>query len=430
MSLLSRIRDYFQPAPAPQQEPERYAPAPFSPDDEYFDKLEGAPSASGISVTPENAAGITAFWRAVQIVGGVIASMPFEVYEVTDDSAQRRRTHPISVLLRRGPNSRLTKFDFFQTMILHLLTFGNFYGVVYRNGITGSVERIEILPPQEVKVEENSRGQLVYVTRIDNKETRYLSDRVIHISGLAWNGYSGLNIIDTFRDVFGTALANQSFMAAFYANGAAVTGIISVPQKLDDSAYKRLSRSWQEKYGGAKNAGKTAILEQGAAYQKVGFTPEEAGSGNAKKISISDIARITGVPQFLLEDLDRATFNNIEHLGQMFVTYTILPMVGNITAELSRKLLPVQEINSHEVRADMHVLLRADSEGRARLTESMMKWGIINRDEARAMEGINPIADGSGQAYYIPMNMIDPTAPIPEPVEPQNITTNEPQDEQ
>jgi len=60
----------------------------------------------------------------------------------------------------------------------------------------------------------------------------------------------------------------------------------------------------------------------------------------------------------------------------------------------------------------------------------MMKWGVINRDEARAMEGINPIPDGSGQAYYIPMNMIDPTAPIPEPVEPQNITTNEPQDEQ
>jgi HK97 family phage portal protein len=124
-----------------------------------------------------------------------------------------------------------------------------------------------------------------------------------------------------------------------------------------------------------------------------------------------------------LEDLDRATFNNIEELGQLFVTYTILPLCRNIESEFSRKLLSEKEQDNHELRLDLSSLLRADTEGRSKLIESLMKWGIINRDEARKIEGINPIADGSGEVYYVPMNMVDPTKPEPEPApvqEPQN----------
>jgi HK97 family phage portal protein len=225
--------------------------------------------------------------------------------------------------------------------------------------------------------------------------------------------------VENFKTVFGTALYNQDFLSNFYKNGAAVSGVVTVPQSLTDDAYKRLSSSWQSRYGGAGNVGKTAILEQGATYNRTGLSPAEAGVGDAKKVTTADIARITGVPQFLLEDLDRATFNNIEHLGLLFVTYTILPLCQNIEAELSRKLLPEADQMNYEIRSDLHSLLRADTENRAKLIESMMKWGIINRDEARAIEGLNPIADGSGQAYYVPMNMIDPTKPTPEPVQPE-----------
>lgn len=116
------------------------------------------------------------------------------------------------------------------------------------------------------------------------------------------------------------------------------------------------------------------------------------------------------MPQFLLEDLDRATFNNIEHLGTLFVNYTIMPLCQNIAEEFSRKLLPDMEQDTHEVRFDYSALTKADAEARAKEIDALMKWGIINRDEARKMQGMNPIDDGSGQTYYVPMNMVDPTA--------------------
>jgi HK97 family phage portal protein len=357
------------------------------------------------------------------VLSGVIASLPFEVYRFDAEASVKVLRHPIARVIGRSPHELYTKFDFMQTLIVHLYTFGNFYARIDREG-NGRVNRLVILDPAKVKLDYNARGSLVYVfTNDQNGTNRYAADRVIHVSGMSWDGNLGEDLVKTFRRVLNTGLDNQNYLASFFANGASLSGVVSVPQKLDDSAYRRMRQSWNNSYSGANKAGSTAILEQGATYQKVSLSPVEAGAAEAKKIVISDVARITGVPQFLLEDLDRATFNNIEHIGQLFVTYTVLPICKNIEAEFSRKLLTDREQDDHEVRLDLSSLLRADTEARSKLIDSMMKWGIINRDEARKIEGINPIADGSGQAYYVPMNMVDPTQPVP--ADGQNIATSE-----
>lgn len=354
---------------------------------------------------------ITAYWRALQVLSGVVASLPFDVYRFDADSSEKILNHPISRVIGRSPHELYTKFDFMQTLILHLFTHGNFYARIDREP-NSRVSRLVILDPAKVKVDFNARGSVVYVfTNPNGGTSRYAYDRVIHVSGLSWTGIEGEDIVKMFKRVLNTGLDNQNYLASFFANGASLSGVVSVPQKLDDSAYKRMRTSWNQSYSGANKAGSTAILEQGATYQKVSLSPVEAGAAEAKKIVISDVARITGVPQFLLEDLDRATFNNIEHLGQLFVTYTILPICKNIEGEFSRKLLSEREQENHEVRLDLTSLIRADTEARSKLIDSMMKWGIINRDEARKIEGINPIADGSGQSYYVPLNMTDPTKP-------------------
>ena len=391
----------------------------FQPTDEFFDKLTEKPNAAGVVTTADTILTITAFWRAINIISGVIASLPFDVYRIEETRRVKVLNHPVARLIKRAPNEYVTKFDFFQTMILHLCVHGNFYALINRNSSTGYPFRLTILEPRNVKIDINARNQVVYEYHKERGvKIRYGFDNIIHVSGLGWDSLNGLSILDTFKDSFGTAIANQEYLSSFYKNGAHVSGIVTVPNALTDDSYKRLSQSWDSRYGGVKNRAKTAILEQGATYQRMGLNPNEAGSMDAKKMTVADIARITGVPQFLLEDLDRATFNNIEHLGLLFVTYTILPLCQNISSELTRKLLLERELDNHEIEPDLHILERADTENRSKLIESLMKWGIINRDEARKMEGINPIEDGSGQAYYVPMNMIDPTKPQPEPAPP------------
>jgi len=384
-------------------------------------------SKSGATVTNDTVMQITAFWRAIQILGGVVASLPISVYRVTDTSAERLSDHPITRLIGRSPSPLYSKFNFMQTLILHLTVYGNFFAYIGRTG-TGEVRTLKILMPERMKVKETSQGGVYYIYKQDStKETRYSPDNILHISGLSWDGITGVEVLDSFKDTFGAAISSQDYVNNFYANGAHLSGVVEVPAKLDPEAYKRMRTSWKETYGGAHNAGATAILEQGAQYKKIGLSPVEAGIESAKKFTVSDISRITGVPQFLLEDLDRATFNNIEELGISFVKYTLYPLCRNIQSEFSRKLLPIASQDTEEIRIDLQSLLRADAESRAKRIDALMKWGIINRDEARSEEGLNPIPDGSGEKFYVPMNMVDPTSGQQLSLFGQNQTDNEPQ---
>lgn len=389
-------------------------------------------------VDEQTALEVTSFFRAVTILSGVIASLPISVFEINkDESVKRRRTHAITRLLNIRPSESITRYNFFQTMVLHLLTFGNFYALISRSAASnGLATSMQILNPSQMTVKTTKAGRVVYEYRWTDgsgaqtqQSTTYAADRIVHISGLSWDGIRGIGIVDTFAGVLGTALANQSFIESFYGRGAFISGVVSVDGKLNDEAYKRMVSSWQSAYAGSANAGKTAILEQGAKYSRVGLTPTDAGYTDTKKSLVADIARITGVPQFLLEDLDRATFNNIEELSKLFVTYTLKPLCFNIASELAWKLLPESEKINHEIKFDFSEILGADVESQSKLIDSLMKWGVANRDEVRRTQGMPPIEDGSGKAYYIPMNMMDPTKE-PEDAETPETAQNTDDDEE
>ncbi len=419
MAFWDNLKSVFIiPEPEPAQDTGERAPAepeqrginlenPTTPiNAETLAAYPSALSQAGVTVNEEKILSLPAFWRAVQIVGGVIASMPFEVYRIDqDDNATRDKKHPVNRLVSKTPSPLYTRFDFMQTLVMHLMTNGNFYALIRRDDSYRPVE-LTIIEPSLITVEVNSRGELRYMQK--DKKRGWIPEDVLHVTNLSWSGYMGMNIPQLHRDNFGMAIANRDYGTRFYSSGASISGVLRTDRSLNLESKQRLAQSWNQAYSGTNNAGKTAILDEGMEYNRVGLTPGEAQFGETKKLSISDIARITGVPQFLLEDLDRATFNNIEHLTKQFITYTIYPFCKNIQEEFSRKLLRTDEQTEYEIRFNLNTLMQADTEARGKWIDTVMKWGVLNRDEVRRMEGFTPIADGTGQAYYVPMNMIDP----------------------
>lgn len=409
MALLTQILSFFRGTRATLNNPSTSITQGID------DLVGGNPNAS-IKATEETIFALTAMFRAVSILSGVLASMGCCVYRLSDDeTATKLRTHPVSRLLRRSPNPYISAYDFFQIMVTQLVAYGNFYARIDRDR-EARPRAITILNPSSVSTDIVGRASLVYVyNNPDGTQVRYPYDRILHISGLSNGSVQGLDIVKLFKSVIEAGLTNQEYINRFFQNGTQLSGVVSVPQALTQDAYQRMRSSWSAAYSGPNKAGATAILEGGATYQRVGLSPTDASFDTTRSAIIADVSRITGVPEFLLGDLGRATFNNIEHLGQLFVTYTVMPLSANIQAELARKLLLESEFDDHEIRFDFAALLRADTVGRAALIDAMMKWGILNRDEARKLEGLGPIPNGSGQAYYIPINMRDPvTEPFTE----------------
>lgn len=413
MSLLSKILPVWAgntPAEPENAEKRGFFEAMGTNLDTIINGIGAFKSSTGEKVDVEKALGLSAVWRALNILSDSIASLPVNVVQKYNDGRQfPRPTHPVNRVLNINPSPIFTPYTLLHTMVTHAALWGNAYAIIRRERVTRYPKSITVIEPHRVEPIVMPNDTLVY--KVHDISRTYKSEDVIHFGGLSWNGVAGVNVLHTLADNFGLGIANQDYLAKFFADGATIAGVIKHPGRLDDGAMERLRRSWERQYGGAKNSGKTAILEQGMEYTPIGLSPQQAAASETKKLSIADVARIFGVPQFLLEDLDRATFNNIEHLSLLFIKHTVRPWCKRIEAELNRKLFPGDEQGEYVVHFDIDDLLAVDFDSRGKWVETMMKWGILNRDEIRKQEGYNPITDGTGSKYFVPMNMVDPADP-------------------
>jgi HK97 family phage portal protein len=267
------------------------------------------------------------------------------------------------------------------------------------------------------------------------QQKAYRQDQIIHLKNLSSNGLAGLNVLGINEENFRVALQARKFGDSFYSQGTSLSGYIKVPQALTPDGYKRMSGSWKEAHSGASKAHGVAILEQGSEFHPVRMKPDEAQMIETQQFSVIEVARILGVPPHLLFALDKATYNNIEHLGLEFATYTLLPLATQIEQELSRKLFKPSERKPTRTRQsviraqfDMSELNRADADTRAKYYSSGISHGWITPDEIRTREGLSPV-EGGDKAYiqmqYIPLEAAAQGSAINNGAEGQTQTSDE-----
>ena len=92
-------------------------------------------SVSGKTVTERSAMQMTAVYSCVRVLSEAIASLPLHLYKITDEGSKEKATdHPLYFILHDEPNPEMTSFVFRETLMTHLLLWGNAYAQVIRNG--------------------------------------------------------------------------------------------------------------------------------------------------------------------------------------------------------------------------------------------------------------------------------------------------------
>lgn len=365
----------------------------------------GVRSGHGVVVNEDTSMGVTAYWRATNIIAGTIAMLPLSLREKLPDGSNRpAKNHNLYNLLHAEPSKKHTSFVFRRMIQEHLCYRGNGYAIIFTDG-TGKVNEIRFLDSRQVHPFEQE-DEIWYRIFIKNKTLTLHSDQVIHIQGPGSNGLIGKNPIEVHRESIGEAIAVREYGTGFYANGGHISGVLEHPKRLSQEAANRIEGGFAQKYGGLQNAGKIAVLEEGMQYKTVGITPEDANFIESRNYGVQQIARITGVPAHMLGDLERATFNNIEHLSTETVRYTFLPWLVNWEQEFNRKLLTPSERERYYVHFNVEGLLRGDTEARAKYYTNMFGIGAISPNDARRKEDMNPIE--GGDRYFVPINNVAP----------------------
>lgn len=317
---------------------------------------------SGKSVTPRSAIQVTTVYACVRVIAETIASLPFGVYESTEHGSQKAMEHELQRLLHDEPNPEMTSFVWRETMLTHLLLYGNSYTQIIRSGRNHIVGLYPLLP-DKMEVDRDSKGTLTYTyTTTDGKQVLLDPMDVLHIPGLGFDGIVGCSPIALERNAIGLGIATEEYGSKFFENGARPSGILTHPGTVKEP--KRLRDSWNAAYGGSSNSGKVAILEENMTYTPISLPNNEAQFLETRKFQVEEICRIFRVPPHLIGDLSRATFSNIEHMSIDFAVHTIRPWLVRIEQAMNRALFVENEKGHFYVQFNIDGLMRGDYKSR------------------------------------------------------------------
>lgn len=368
---------------------------------------------AGKTVTERSAMQMTAVYSCVRILAEAVAGLPLHLYKYTDGGGKEKALdHPLYRLLHDEPNPEMSSFVFRETLMTHLLLWGNAYAQIIRNG-KNEVVALYPLMPNKMSVDRDENGRLYYTyyrgsdEAIKNKDfavTLQPSD-VLHIPGLGFDGLVGYSPIAMAKNAIGMAIACEEYGAKFFANGAAPGGVLEHPGTIKDP--QRVRESWQSTFGGSGNANKIAVLEEGMKYTPIGISPEQAQFLETRKFQINEIARIFRVPPHMVGDLEKSSFSNIEQQSLEFVKYTLDPWVIRWEQSIMRALLSPEEKTQYFVKFNVEGLLRGDYQSRMNGYAIGRQNGWMSANDIRELENLDRIpAEEGGDLYLINGNML------------------------
>jgi HK97 family phage portal protein len=373
--------------------------------------LGSARSDSGQVVTPASALSLTVLQNCVTLLSESIAQLPIELYERSGDDRTPAVDHPLYSILKYQPNPWQTPFEFQEQSQVSVGLRGNSYSYIDRDP-DGVVQGLYPLDNEAVTVMKGS--DLMPVYRVYGSDP--MPQRLVHhVRWMSINGYTGLSPIMLHANAIGHAQAIQQYAGKSFMNGTALSGVIERPGAplKDQASVDRITDGWNAKFGGSGNAKKVAMLQEGMTFKPLSMTNVDAALIDALRLSTIDIARIYKIPAHMVNELERATFSNIEHQEIQFVIYTLLPWVKRHEQAKTRDLLLPSERKQYFIEYNLAGLLRGDQASRYAAYAVGRQWGWLSINDIRRLENMPPVK--GGDVYLSPLNMVDASKPIPLP---------------
>lgn len=370
----------------------------------------GVQSRTGVFVSPETAMRYTTVMICVRVLAESVASLPCILYKKRADGGKDRATdHPLYQVLHDQANGWNTAFEYMEGTMVNLALKGNGYSYIERNR-KGQTIGLVPLNPEGVSIKQAVDWSPVYTaTMPDNKIVALASKDMHHIRGPLPSGYVGRSMITLAREAIGLGLAAEHFGAHLYANGVNPTGVLEHPGKIGQPATETLRSQFAERYAGIENSGKPLLLEEGMKWAPISITPSDAEFIDSRKFQRTEIAGVFRVPAHLVNDLDKATFSNIEFQTLDFIIHSLRPWLVRWEQAICRDLLsPQDRADGYFAEFLIDAMLRGDTTSRFNAYASAIQNKWMSANEARIKENMNP-REG-GDVFENPAIQVKPDA--------------------
>lgn len=370
---------------------------------EYFG---GQSSAAGVPVTERAVYGITAYYRGVTLLASTMAALPFKCYR----KGTRELVTTSNTVAR--PSLTRTPFEFWQQMYANAITWGNMFGRKRYNfaDVVTDVEPIHPAFVEIVEVKPNDYAPTGKLYRVRHRRTgrvELLSPReIFHLPWMSVDGVAGMAPLHLARTTLGIGLAADRTAASLYRNGSRLQGVLQSDQEIGDEKAKERKRRWREMTAGPDSAGDVAVLDKNLKYVPIVLTPQDAELLQSRKFTVTEIARLLGLPPVLLADVEKTSSwgTGIEQQMIGLVQFTLLPWLRAVEQRWTYDVLPGGWTRGlWQAEYSVEGLLRGDSQARAAFYHQAITDGWLNRNEVRDKENLEQV-DGLDE-FLAPSNL-------------------------
>lgn len=356
---------------------------------------------SAVKVGSDNALTFTAVWAAIRLLSESVSSLPLGVFTNSDGDKIVAQNNPVYSLLKIRPNNYQSKITFLEKVMMDMLTKGNSYVRIERN--RGAIPTALLpLNADDVKIKFID-GVLFYETG----SNIYDASDILHFKTITKDGIIGLSPIDQCKNSIGWGMAVEEFGNTFFKNGAKLSGVLQTDRALSETAIGRLKNSFNNVYAQLTGSNSTVVLEEGLTFKPISISAEQAQFLASRTFSLEEVGRIFNIPNHMLQNNTKSSFNNIEMQSQEFVTYTLMPYLTRIEQEMNLKLFRTNEIGKTFVEFNVNGLLRGNTKDRSEFYRTMLNIGAMSINEIRNKENMNKIADGDKHFMQLNMTTID-----------------------
>ena len=364
----------------------------------YQDSRPGVyPSDPAANVTFDTAMTVSAFWASTRLLTETVSSMPIKCYRrMPDGSRAEDRDYSIWRALNYQPNRYQTRTEFFESLMLNLVTDGNAY-IELKRTPRGISSYLPLMSSQmQVKLKET--GEISYEYTDFNSEKRVIpASKIWHIK-LFGNSIVGMSPLSYARQSLGVSIAADNRIGKLAKNGGKSSGILAIDKVLAEDQRLALRKNMQDIAEGDVDTLK--ILEAGMTFQQISLSPQDMQLLESRRFQVEDVARFMGVPSVLINDTSGSTTwgSGIEQLIKGFHKLNLKPYLERIESSLKRHIIPMEDWDSVDIEFDFDSLLRADRETRIKTNSTAVNSGQMTPNEARNSEGLED-KEGGDEIY-------------------------------
>jgi HK97 family phage portal protein len=368
------------------------------------------------NLSAETAMKLSAVYRCVDVRSDAIASMPWDVFVYNRSKEWVKEEFHFSYdLLNSEPNPSMSKFDFMKTLASMVDLNGNGFVQIIRDSLGNPIRLILLSGEVTMYIKDDYS---VYYESHDTYTSRsemIAGEDMIHVKNFSYDGLLGVSTLTHAGNITTLAASSDGQAKGFFSSGANLSGIISVPGKIDAQRAALLKKSWGETFSlnSTGIAGGVAVMEGGAEFKSVQVNPKDAQMIETRQFNVIDICRFFGVHPSKAFDLTASTYSNVESYQLGFLTDTMTPFKKKFENEFNRKLFRPSQRRKTRLSLDINELLSSDLDTQANYYSKMVQCGAFTPNEIRRKVKQPLIPDGDSS--YVQANMVPVgERPLPE----------------